>query len=165
MNRQNTVDPVSELFERVSISFRKRDLSLLLIVGVIGCVGTMSIFKRAFVKKTSSPKNLSTISIPQEFGSQALLGEIDPFLNIQGKYNSEEAMKFTILNHNPKATYEVNLGDGNVIKGCPNEFSHIYKKDGEYHVELIIHYKEESNSIFNTSFNISSSQQTFLSSL
>jgi len=165
MNRQNTVDPVSELFERVSISFKKRELSLLLIVGVIGCIGTMSIFKRAFVKNPAAPKNLATINIPEKSNSQILLSKIDPFLNIQGDFQSEKPMIFSISNHNPKATYDVDFGDGKVMKGCANKFSHVYKKGGEYDVELIIHYKDESNSIFNTNLQIVTSDKAYLSSL
>jgi uncharacterized protein (DUF2249 family) len=165
MNRHNTVDPVSELFERVNISFKKRELSLLLIVGVIGCIGTMSVFNRSYVKDHTTSTSVSTIKIPNEAKHQEFLENLDPYLNIGGAYECHKPMVFTIFNHNPKALYEVDYGDGTVQKGYAAEFKHIYKKDGPYEVKLIIHYKEESNTIFGTQLNISPSNQSLLSSL
>lgn len=165
MNRHNTVDPVTELFERVNINIKKKELYLLLIVGIIGCVGTMAIFEKAADKTTTSTQHLSTINIPKEVKSKSFFGKLDPFLNIQGDFQVEKSIDFSIYNYNPKAIYEVNFGDGHVVKSNAEKFSHVYKKDGEYNVELIIHYKNESNTIFNTKLNISSSETTFLSSL
>jgi hypothetical protein len=165
MNRHNTADPVSELFERVNISFKKRELSLLLIVGVIGCVGTMSVFNRSYVKDTATSSNLSTIRIPSENSDKQLLAKLDPFLNVGGDYQCNKPMVFTISNYNPQALYEVDYGDGAVEKGYSNQFKHTYVKDGPYEVKLIIHYKAESNTIFDTEVKISPAEQGLLSSL
>lgn len=165
MNRQDTVDPVSELFERVNFSFKKRELSLLLIVGVIGCIGMMSVFNRSYDKDSSTSTNVSSIRISNEAGNNELMGSLDPYLDIGGLYECNKPMIFTISNYNAKALYEVDYGDGTVEKGYTPEFRHVYTKDGSYKVRLIIYYKEESNTIFGTELNISTSDQSFLSSL
>ncbi|GLR17230.1 PKD domain-containing protein [Portibacter lacus] len=165
MNRQNTVDPVTELFERVNINIKKKEFFLLLIVGIIGCAGTMAIFNRAAPPSTPATNQLSTINIPKVAKSKSFFGKLDPFLSIQGDFRAEKSIEFAISNYNPKAHYEVNFGDGDVIRSNAQVINHVYKKDGEYNVELIIHYKNESNSIFNTKVNISPPSDTFLSSL
>lgn len=166
MNRQNTADPVSELFERVSNSIKKKELSLFLIVGVIGCIGTMSVFKKSFIKQASVPKNLSTIKIVEQAASVTpLLQNMDPFLEISGDFYTAKPIDFKIGNFNTQALYEVNFGDGQIFKGKASEISHTYSSEGAFDVELIIHYKDNSSSIFNTRVNISQSKASFLSSL
>ncbi|WP_235299590.1 hypothetical protein [Portibacter marinus] len=166
MNRQDTIDPISQIFERISLPLKRKELSLILIVGVIGCIGTMSVFKKSFARTVKAPKNLSTIKIVEEATSVTpFLQNIDPFLNIAGTMHIFEPLEFSIGNYNPQAVYEVNFGDGQFLKGKFKSFKHAYQQEGKFDVELIIHYKNNSNSIFNTTVNIFPTEAAFLSSL
>ncbi len=166
MSRHNTADPVSELFESVGHSLKKKDLSLLIVIGIVGCIGSMSIFKKSFLSRASSPKNLSTIKIVEDAASLTpTLQNIDPHLNISGSFHTAENVNFEIANHNPKVLYEVRFGDGKHLKGKLPAIVHKYPKAGTYNVELIMFYKDKSKSVYNTSVTIFPLAPTFSSSL
>ena len=126
----------------------------------------MSIFKKSFVIESKSSESLSTIKIVEEAASiTPFLNSIDPFLKINGTMQASDILNFEIANYNSQATYEVNFGDGQSLVGKSPSIKHTYLNTGKYNVELIMHYKENSNSIFQTRVEILPSNAEFLSSL
>lgn len=55
---------------------------------------------------------------------------------IQGVRSANSALRFTISNYDPRITYTVDFGDGDIEKGMLQEFFHEYEKGGVYSVEL-----------------------------
>ena len=55
---------------------------------------------------------------------------------IQGVRSANSSLRFTISNYDPRITYTVDFGDGEVEDGLLQEFFHEYDKGGVYSVEL-----------------------------
>ena len=55
---------------------------------------------------------------------------------IQGVRSANSALRFTISNYDPRITYTVDFGDGDIEDGMLQEFFHEYEKGGVYSVEL-----------------------------
>lgn len=163
MNRQNSIDFLSHLSKKKSF---KRELLLLIIVGIIGCLGTMVIFKKCWKPQEQvKSKTFTSITIPDQVSNLNKARRTSPFLNILGKFVPGQELSFTINNYNSKATYEVNFGDG-IIKNVKDaNFNYTYQNEGKYTLEMIMHYRDKSSQVFEGNINISSLPPKMLTSI
>ena len=72
----------------------------------------------------------------------------DSKILIRGVRAANSALRFTISNYDPRVTYLVDFGDGDIEEGLGREFFHLYDKGGVYSVELKgLHNEEELFSV------------------
>ncbi len=166
MNRHNTVDLKGQLFKAKKASNKKtpfgKDVSLLMIVGVIGCIGTLFIFNKSWIsEKNASGNTLTTITIPPSIISLTPMDK--SFLIISGDYLIHKSLNFTIPDFNSKAIYEVNFGDGKIQKFKTQNFNHTYSEDGFYYIEMKMIFKEESTILFETKVEITDPNKNLIS--
>ena len=170
MNRIPLVDLYDQQNEKSASkptkkSFQK-ELSLLFIVGVVGCIGTMFIFSKGWYNSGSqTSQSLETISIPQKKNAPIPTRELSTFLQVEGEYFVNNILNFHITNFNTQALYQVDFGDGTTRELSTEKFSYSYSKPGEYRLQLSINYKKESAALFETVIQILAPDKGFLTSL
>lgn len=170
MNRIPIADHYDQQSEKTSLlskkKFFQKELSLLFIVGVVGCMGTMFIFSKGWYNTGShSSQSLEAISIPQKKSAVIPSRELSTFLQVKGEYFVNNPLDFQITNFNPKAIYQVDFGDGTISELAAEEFSHSYVKAGEYQLRLNIKYKKENAALFEMVITINETKEAFLTSL
>ncbi len=170
MNRHDAVDLLGHISKKIYPSRGKKsfikEISLLFIVGLFGCFGTLFILKKAWIPASvKTEKKISNITIPEVNASSQYARTYDPSLEIKGDYQTHAKLDFTIVNYNPQATYTVDFGDGELIQTRQAKFTHQYKFNGYYNVRLNMEYKDASTSIYSREISIEKQSKDLLSSL
>ena len=170
MYRIPTADLFDQQNEKIVLvpkkGFFQKELSLLFIVGVIGCIGTMFIFSKGWYNSNSqTDHSLETISIPQKKNAIILSRKSSTHLEVEGRYVVDTKLKFKISNFNAQALYLVDFGDGTISELSTDKFTHSYSKSGEYRLQLQIKYRVESAILFEKIIQIRDSKKGFLTSL
>ena len=170
MNRIPIADHYDRQSEKTSLlpknKFFHKELSLLFIVGVVGCIGTMFIFSKGWYNSGSqSTQSLETISIPQKKDAFIPTRKLNTFLQVEGEYFVNNKLDFQITNFNAQAVYQIDFGDGTISELKAEKFSHSYIQAGKYRLQLNIKYKKESAALFETVITIEETKDGFLTSL
>lgn len=167
MNQMDTISVFNK--KKSHISFFKnlfqKELSLLLIVGVIGCIGTFFIFTKAWNYNTEPTHQLlNTITISKCDKNTVAGGLYHPMVYITGNYMENNPVAFKISDYNMKALYKVDFGDGTESIFQDDTFEHTYKSSGDFKIKMAMHYKEIILPIYETTLSIKNSDQALITS-
>lgn len=143
-----------------------KELSLLFIVGIIGCFGTFSIFNIGWNKDVKiQEQSLETINIPQKISNTSPNRIHNPSVEVSGSFIVGKPLKFNIPNYNPEAEYEVDFGDG-LVKIINTEiFEYTYLSSGNFELIISINFKDENSHLYSTIIRINNQNEEYITSL
>lgn len=169
MNRTSTLNYLKRRETKIPFfkSLYSKELSLLFIVGIIGCIGTLFIFNKAWISNGSNApqQNLNTITIAKCDKSQSKSIRNDNIVDISGNLYANDPVTFTVNNYNSKAQYLISFGDGTEKLLSGDFYIHQFAEPGNYPVKMKMLYKENTSEIFETSLKINQASGSFINEL
>lgn len=172
MNRNTSFDFASQGPNLTSKKTRerrlfKKEISLICIVGLVGCIGTLFVFNKSWFPEKLDVKEhfaLITISKPSQ-KSEFVTQRNRPFLEISGDRIIDSELVFQIKNYNPNATYKIDFGDGQVEKSNNDLIHHTYSTQGNFQIELKMLFRAKESVVYNRSVEITDPESNYLSSI
>lgn len=171
MSRNTTFDFVGHFPKLTSLSLRsqrlvRKEISLLCIVGIIGCLGTLFIFNKAWLKDSPLPiEKLGSITISKQTSAIQKERVEESILRLSGQMIVNSEIEFSINNYNPNAIYEIHFGDGDTHLLGSNYTKHTYKMNGEYQVRVSMNYKNQESIVYDSRIEVTGSHQQLLSGI
>ncbi len=141
MNEYTSIDlPKTALLPRAgSLSSKFIEKLLLILIAILGVIGSLYVFSSSSNNNTPNYHNLSLVAASvSDFDSNTLDGKVKfkDFIKIEGKKRAGQMLNFKFKKDRNRVRYIMDMGNGERVIITADEFPYTFDKPGKYKLEL-----------------------------